>query len=295
MPGVRRKPGLFERGTPGLVVLLCYGGIFLFAINEHGGLHFMQAELLDEKWLFHAVTTRRGGVSLEPFDSLNVGLHVGDKLDHVLENRKRVCAAAGYDLQAWVSGEQVHGARCYHVKDSDAGRGAFDYTTSVPATDVLITQTPGILLACLVADCVPVFLADPVQRAVGVAHCGWQGTLAGAVRVAVQTMCQVFGSTPADLVAVLGPSIGPCCYEVSEELARRFQKEFGADVALGRMLDLRLANRRLLSAAGLSSDAIHTAPWCTKCQQDLFFSHRGSGGKTGRMAALIGVRQAGVV
>ena len=157
MPGVRRKPGLFERGTPGLVVLLCYGGIFLFAINEHGGLHFMQAELLDEKWLFHAVTTRRGGVSLEPFDSLNVGLHVGDKLDHVLENRKRVCAAAGYDLQAWVSGEQVHGARCYHVKDSDAGRGAFDYTTSVPATDVLITQTPGMLLACLVADCVPVF------------------------------------------------------------------------------------------------------------------------------------------
>ncbi|MGI6083420.1 MAG: peptidoglycan editing factor PgeF [Limnochordia bacterium] len=266
----------------------------MFAIEEYGDLRLMKAELLCEEWLFHAVTTRQGGVSSAPFDTLNVGLHVGDQPERVLENRRRICAAVDYDLQAWVSGEQVHGARCYHVTGSDAGRGAFEYSSAIPATDILITQTPGILLACLVADCVPVLLADPVNLAVGLVHCGWQGTLAGAAHVAVQTMSRAFGSKPADLMAVLGPGIGPCCYEVSEQLARTFQDRFGADVALGRMLDLRLANRRLLSAVGLSLDAIHTAPWCTRCQQELFFSHRGSGGKSGRMAALIGVRQAGV-
>ena len=275
MPGVRRKPGLFERGTPGLVVLLCYGGIFLFAINEHGGLHFMQAELLDEKWLFHAVTTRRGGVSLEPFDSLNVGLHVGDKLDHVLENRKRVCAAAGYDLQAWVSGEQVHGARCYHVKDSDAGRGAFDYTTSVPATDVLITQTPGILLACLVADCVPVFLADPVQRAVGVAHCGWQGTLAGSGQVAVKPCVSLRVNTCG-----FGGRSGSQhrAFAIGSRLARRFQKEFGADVALGRMLDLRWPTDVCCQRQG--NRMPFTRPPGVRSVSKIFFSHRGAG-KTG--------------
>jgi YfiH family protein len=262
----------------------------LFAVVRREGACLVEAELLGDSWVCHAITTRHGGISPAPFDSLNMGLHTEDAPRNVLGNRKRVCAALNYSPQAWVSGEQVHGVGCHVVTAADAGRGAWAYRSSLPATDILITQTPGILLVSFYADCVPVLLADPVRRAVGMAHCGWQGTLAGAARFAVQAMSQAFGSAPSDLVAVLGPSIGPCCYEVSAQLARRFQEAFGADAVLGKQLDLRLANRRLLAKTGLSSAAIHTAPWCTSCQQDLFFSHRASGGRTGRMAALIGVR-----
>lgn len=274
---------------PGLVVF-SFGGVVLFAIAEREGLRLVEAELLEYGWMCHGVTTRLGGVSPAPFDSLNVGFHTEDSAANVLHNRTKVCAAFGYTLQAWVSGDQVHGIGCHLATATDAGRGALTYGSSLQETDVLITQTPGILLASFYADCVPVLLADPAHRVVGMAHCGWQGTLAGAVRVAVEAMSKAFGSVPSDMVAVLGPSIGPCCYEVSEQLAQRFQKAFGADVALGRQLDLRLANRRLLRQIGVPSAYIHTAPWCTSCQRELFFSHRASGGITGRMAAFIGVR-----
>lgn len=261
----------------------------LFTLVESGGLVLVRCAPLKALAITHAITTRLGGTSEPPFHTLNMGLHTGDKPEDVVENRRRACAALGVSLESLVAGEQVHGTAYHVVTRHDAGRGAKDERSALPATDILLTQTPGIMLASFYADCVPVLLADAARRAVGVVHCGWRGTWREAIRIAVAAMEHEFAVRPAELVAVMGPSIGPCCYEVSAELAGEFRRRFGEDVAAGNRLDLRLANVRTLTSAGVLPPAIHVAPWCTSCQQQLFFSHRGSGGRTGRLAVLLGL------
>ena len=262
----------------------------MFDLVRRGGVCFLQSTLLNALPVHHALTLRQGGISPEPFDTLNMGLHTEDKIENVIVNRSRVCDALGVSLDSWVAGVQVHGVNYGIVKTEDAGRGARSQDSAIPNTDILVTNTPGLLLASFYADCVPVLLTDPVRQVVAVAHCGWRGTLREAAGVAVKAMVDEFGSLPSDLMAVIGPSIGPCCYEVSESLARDFEAHFGADIVLGRQLDLRLANRRVLRQAGLRSGCIHMAPWCTRCQQQLFFSHRAAKGRTGRTAVLLGLR-----
>jgi YfiH family protein len=261
----------------------------VFTLVDTAGIRLVKSELLLGLPVRHAITTRIGGVSKPPFDSLNMGLHVGDDNDSVCENRRRVCTALDVPLSHLVAGEQVHGCNCYQVMETDAGRGAQDRLSAIQETDILVTNTPGVLLASFYADCVPVILVDPIRLAVAVAHCGWRGTQQEVPRVAIESMTRNFGTRPSDLRVVIGPSIGPCCYEVSVPIATSFQQQFGPDVALGRQLDLRLANFRTLQNAGVSPDMIHIAPWCTSCQHELFFSHRASGGRTGRIAALVGV------
>lgn len=261
----------------------------MFGLAEYGGVALVQSQRFLDLSVRHAITTRLGGVSRQPFHTLNMGLHTGDKPANVIRNRELVCTALGAPLSSFVAGQQIHGSAYYVATEKDMGRGATEEQSQLPATDILITQTPGVILASFYADCVAVLLADLKRRAVGVAHCGWRGTWQEAARMAVEAMGREFGSIPAELAVVLGPSIGPCCYEVSAELARDFREKFGEDIALGNRLDLRLANVRSLEGAGIRRTSIHVAPWCTRCQQDLFFSHRGSGGRTGRMAALIGL------
>ncbi|MGQ9557412.1 MAG: peptidoglycan editing factor PgeF [Desulfurispora sp.] len=243
----------------------------------------------------HCFTTRRGGVSSGPCSSLNMALHVGDREQDVLENRRRACALLGASLDDLVAGQQVHGAGVAVVGEAQRGAGARQYSSALPDTDALVTDRPGLVLASFYADCVPVYLLDPRRRAAGLAHAGWQGTRQKIAARAVQAMQSALGCRPADILAVIGPSIGPCCYTVGEDVHRHFTAAFpGQMQSLARPaetgkwhLDLWQANRQVLEEAGLKADNIYTARLCTSCREDLFFSYRRQRGQCGRMAALL--------
>jgi YfiH family protein len=261
----------------------------MFTLVRNEGVQLIKSRLLQDLEISHCITTRHGGVSLAPYDSLNMAFHTGDDPAHVCENRRRVCHALGYRLDQLVVGEQVHGCNVHIVTHDDAGRGACNRESAIQDTDILLTNTPGTLLASFYADCIPLLLVDPIKRVVGLAHCGWRGTQLEAPRVALEAMATSFGTYVKDVRAVIGPGIGPCCYEVSTQMAIEFQRQFGPHIALGRFLDLRLANQVTLERIGVPATQVHTAPFCTSCQQDLFYSHRAHGGHTGRIATLIGL------
>lgn len=258
---------------------------------ESCGLSLYQVEQFVSTGLVsHASTTLHGGSGR--YGGLNLGLHVGDDSAAVVDNRRRVCRALGCGLDDLVSCEQVHGTRIAVVDDKDAGRGAMEYSTALPQTDGLITATPGVMLSLYFADCVPVLLLDPVTPAVGLAHAGWKGT-AGRIAVrALEAMAETFGTSPSDCLAAVGPSIGPCCYEVGEEVAQAVAASVdGGERCVGRdgrlhTLDLPEANMLQLADAGIRPESIAAAGICTRCQADGFFSHRRVN-PTGRMGTYL--------
>ncbi len=237
----------------------------------------------------HAFTTREGGASAHPFNTMNLGRGVGDLPDAVRTNRTRVLAALGRSLAEQVEASQVHGNQAAVVDAADRRR-------TVPGVDALITRDPGVVLAMHCADCVPLLLVDPVRRAVAAVHTGWRGTAAGAAPAAISAMVGTFGSRPADLLAAIGPAIGPCCYEVDAPVVERFapwpwRERVVSPAPSGRwMLDLWEANRRQIVDAGVPPGSVAVAGLCTAHHPALFFSHRRDGA-TGRMAAHIAVSE----
>ena len=226
----------------------------------------------------HGFSTRRGGVSPAPWDSLNLGGAVGDEPSRVAENWRLLEEATGL---SFARVRQVHGARVVTAEGPCA---------PCDEADAVVSRTSGVAACVAVADCVPVLIADPASGAVAAVHAGWRGTVARAAAAAVEALAARGGSRPRDLLAAIGPSIGPCCYEVSHELAARFEDAFGPGVVDRRpapMLDLWEANARALGAAGLLPDRIDRLARCTACEQRLFFSHRRDAGATGRQAAWI--------
>ena len=216
----------------------------------------------------HFVSTRGGGFGQDPYASLNLGLHVGDDPDTVLKNRDVLGAAAGIDASRFAIPRQVHGANVVAVAEPEEGTEA----------DAIITDRSGILLMVLVADCVPVLLHDPKRHAVAAIHAGWKGTAAGVVREAVRAMQERYGTDPADLVAGIGPSIGPCHSEVGAEVREQFP-----DFTIGDAIDVRAANVAQLRAAGVSEAHIESMDSCT-FEDARFFSARRDG-TTGRFGA----------
>ncbi|EKP95889.1 peptidoglycan editing factor PgeF [Thermaerobacter subterraneus] len=248
-------------------------------------------------WLFLAFTTRRGGVSRGPWAELNLGRSTADEPARVEANRQRVLAAAGPEWQWVAMPRMVHGAAVAVARAGEPwapGRG--------PEADALVTTDPGVLLWATFADCVPVFLwgsATASRRGVALAHAGWRGTLAGVAPAAARALAEALGTGPERLHALIGPSIGPCCFEVDEpvleSLGRRlpWAEEVLSPSPRGagyRHWDLWETNRRLLVEAGLDPRHVAVAGLCTACDTETFFSHRASGGRTGRMAGLIGIR-----
>jgi len=244
--------------------------------------------------LTHGVSLRTGGVGAAPFDSLNVALHVGDDTADVRENRRRVAEEWGGDLRDWVCAQQVHGNRVHHVTTAEKGRGALSYETAIPATDALVTDAPGVVLALFVADCVPVFLYDPQHRALGLAHAGWRGLAAGIVPKTVETMQARFGTRADQLAVAVGPSLGQCCFEVGPEVAEQFDSShLVRRPGRGKPhLDPYSVVRHQLVACGMPPARLAALPPCTKCRQADYFSHRGSAGTTGRAVALLALLQA---
>ena len=227
----------------------------------------------------HGFTTRDGGVSAVPFDRLNLGDLVGDDPSAVDENWRRLAAATGL---GFARVRQVHGAEVVEAEGPCLpGREA----------DAVVSRRPGLAACVAVADCVPVLLADPAAGVVAAVHAGWRGTLARAAAAGVGALLRA-GATPGALVAAIGPAIGPCCYQVSEELAGRFEAAFGSGVVRrgpdGPRLDLWSANARTLAEAGVGQ--VDRLDRCTACEPERFFSHRRDAGRTGRMAAYVAPR-----
>jgi YfiH family protein len=230
-----------------------------------------------------AVTTRRGGVSAGAYGSLNLGDHVGDDHESVLENRRRLAAALG--VARLTVADQRHGNRVALVSGENAGRGhegAADSASAFPATDALITGVPGAALTILVADCAPVVLFDPVRLAIGVAHSGRAGTVLGILPKTVEAMAAAFGSAPRDLLVGIGPAIGAASYEIGDAQAAQVTAAFGAEGA-GLLrptrpghctFDLAGALRIQLRAAGVADANVHDMAVDTLAATDEFFSDR---------------------
>lgn len=237
------------------------------------------------------MTGRAGGVSMEPFHSLNCGLHVGDRPEDVVVNRSRAAVAAGFAPEDFTCAEQVHGDRLHIVEAGDKGAGRADRQSAIADTDGLLTSEKGIMLAVLFADCVPLFAFDPASGAVGLAHAGWKGSALRIAEKLVRTMGERFDSDPRKLLAAIGPAIGSCCYEVDSRVVEQFERPEAAPGNDGRfMLDLKETNRKFMIDAGVLPSNVEVSRICTSCSTDRFYSHRAELGRTGRMAAWIGWR-----
>ena len=278
-----------------------------------GGLPVLQIPAYAEfPWLVHRFSTRSGGLSdLQGEKTLNLGFTDWDKRETVLENRRRFQSAVGADGFALTTLRQFH---------SDVVHPLENAPPQPCHGDASATNRAGLLLAVQTADCVPILLVDPKRRAVAAVHAGWRGTLQRIGVKAVGKMQMHFGTKPSDLHAAIGPAIGGCCYEVGTEVAVSFKSQFPNasdwfyELRTGDepnslqwlnmappghqpppknvRLDLKKANHTQLLEAGLRPQNIFTSALCTGCRRDLLFSYRKEGVHTGRLMAVIGIRQA---
>ncbi|TLS35255.1 peptidoglycan editing factor PgeF [Pseudalkalibacillus caeni] len=261
--------------------------------------YYELTEWVSENKLVAGITTRKNGYSDAPYTELNMGLHVGDKHEHVLKNREHLADLLSFRLDHWVISEQVHGGNIQKVGKKERGNGARNLDTVIPSVDGLYTNEPEVMLGAFYADCVPIFFYSPDYSYVGIAHAGWRGTTENIAGNMVNAWKKE--GVPADRVyAVIGPSIGSCCYEVDQNVSDavrnvlRNQEPFPFTEHMpGKfMLDLKEANRLILANNGIPEDQIFVTEYCTGCQTDIFYSHRNEGGKTGRMLSFIGLREA---
>jgi YfiH family protein len=264
--------------------------MFRFACK--GAIEYLETEELSAlDFLTHAFCTRRGGVSTGPYSSLNLGFLAGDRVEYIRRNQILVKEAFGIPDGRLILMRQVHGDRI-RVLDGDG-----PLPEGLPECDGLITDRPGVALGIRTADCIPLFFVDRVRRVIAAAHAGWRGIARGIAAAMVETFAGRFSSRREDLLAVIGPAIGPCCYQVDAPVYAAFSAMPGADRFLrpcpekGRwMADLALANRLQIREAGVPSENIFSAGLCTACRQDLFFSHRAGGGCAGRQINLLMLR-----
>ncbi len=240
--------------------------------RESDGVRWLEAELPGARAAF---STRLGGIGEGSFESLNLGVLTDDETGAVVENRRRLAVALGLRAERVAIGRQVHGAElAIHAVPQEPSPFAEPGGSETPEVDGHVIADPGLAALVFVADCLPVAMAGP--GGVAMLHCGWRGLAAGIVARGAEAV----GATHA----AIGPGIGPCCYEVGEEVLGAFAG-LGEGVASGRMLDLAEVARRLLRDAGV--EEVESAGLCTSCEGELFFSHRRDAGRTGRQAGLV--------
>lgn len=260
-----------------------------FFCFENGGIEFIRVSLPGAWAVF---STRNGGVSTPPFLSLNMAFHVGDAEQAVLRNRKVFTDFVGIPLDRVVCAQQVHGTKIQVVTPEDCGKGVYSEKDAMPETDAMVTAHKNVVLAGFFADCVPIYIVDPVKSVVALAHAGWKGTVNRIASKTVNTMCNEFASEPSCCYAFIGPSIGPCCYDVGDEVLSqldtgkcRFVSALKKDNEKCRF-DLWAANKEDLLSIGFLPEHIGVSEICTGCGPR-FFSYRRDKGQTGRMAAFI--------
>lgn len=254
-----------------------------------------------EDLITHAVSTRLGGFSKSPFDSLNLALHVGDEPADVLANRKKFLQSLGFNVADIVTPNQVHGDKIFRVDEKYRGCGCENYADSIPETDALITNTPNLPLMLCFADCVPIFFVDVKNHAIGLAHGGWKGTLKKIAAKTLLKMGDEFGTQAEDCLIGIAPSIGACCYEIGGVVIDKCKAAFPNNYHElliehdeKTFLDLWRANVIQLLEVGVPEENIDVAGECTCCEEKWYFSYRAAQKKgldrTGRIAALVALK-----
>ncbi len=263
--------------------------------GEDGVFPYLSFPNLEETGIVkHCFTTRRGGVSEGVYGSLNLSFTRGDDSEAVRENFRRVASALGVGYGDFVLSAQTHTTNVRRVGREDAGRGLIQ-ELGYSDVDGLVTDEPGIVLSTFYADCVPLYFVDVKRHAIGLSHSGWKGTVKRMGRVTLERMEQEYHTDPADVVCAIGPSICQDCYEVSEDVAEAFQKEFPAcqeeilwEKGNGKyQLDLWQANKIVLLEAGVKPGHLAATRLCTCCNHKLLFSHRASNGRRGNLGAFL--------
>lgn len=268
------------------------GGYLLVGEDDADkGAVLLRSPLLDQLGVCHGFATRRGGVSTGSFESLNFGLKGGDSPDNVRRNLQRVASRVSIHARDLFRVRQVHGRRVLVL-----GAGDDPSAIHLQEADGLVTSHSGQAVGVVTADCVPVLFSDCEARVVGVAHAGWRGVVAGILEATIEALKRVGGCTSQRLRAALGPSIGPCCYEVGPEVAVHFERMPSVvQQSAGQRphLDLAAAVRHKLHGAGMPPDAISHPDLCTCCRSDLLFSYRRDGSATGHQLSLISAGSGG--
>lgn len=242
----------------------------------------------------HCFTTRLGGVSKGIFESLNLSFTRGDEREAVEENFRRVSKALGTEYGNFVFTDQTHTTHVRRVGKEDAGKG-LTQERGYSDVDGLITNEPGLVLSTFYADCVPLYFVDTVNHAIGLSHSGWRGTVGRMGKVTLDAMKREFATRPEEVVCAIGPSICQKCYEISEDVAVEFEREFPEhkDEILQNkgngkyQLDLWRTNEIILLEAGVKKEHIAVTNICTCCNDKLLFSHRASKGKRGNLGAFL--------
>jgi len=241
----------------------------------------------------HFITTRQGGYSIAPFHTFNLAFHVGDKEENVLRNRAKLAKSLNIPFQSFTISNQVHGTNITIVGQAERGSGATNIATAIKENDAMITNQKNICLLIFVADCLPVLLYDREKMVVSLIHAGWKGTIGLITQKTVSLMQSYWDCRPQDIICAIGPSIGPCCYQVGPEIVDKVRKIFPKNDNLvqaiskdGRgYLNLWEANKIQLLDCNIPEKNIEVAELCTCCHSDIFFSSRKDNGYTGRFAA----------
>ena len=244
--------------------------------------------------IFHGVFTREGGVSPHPGDSLNVGLTVGDDSKRVIENRERIFTTFELDNRRIFDVWQVHSNKVIRVNSTRHQH------SKIKKADAMVSNLSGLGLFMRFADCVPIFLFDPVKEVIGITHAGWKGTIAGIAGKTIKNMVRGYSSKPGDIIAAIGPSICTEHYEVGPGVIKEIEDSFGSEASTllfeasgksreKKLFDLKRANEKSILSMGVNQ--IEVSQICTACNLADWYSHRGENGKTGRFGAIIAMKE----
>ncbi len=264
-------------------------------LNIKKNVPYISFNALDKiPWIKNGFSTREGGVSKDYLSSLNLGFSRGDSEENVRRNHEIIAEAIGFQPENIVSSHQTHTTNVRIVGRDDCGKGIYsprDYED----VDGMITNEKNVVLATYFADCVPLYMVDTKNKAIGLSHSGWRGTVGKMGKVTIELMQKTYGTNPEDVIACIGPSICQKCYEISEDVADEFRSAFPEnvyDILLNKgngkyQLDLWAANRQVLKEAGVLPDNIFVTDVCTCCNTNALYSHRGHNGKRGNLAAFL--------
>lgn len=266
----------------------------MFSLKKKHSIEYFESSLLNGcDFLTHAFCTRIGGTSEDDYASLNISFREGDMEGRVLQNWHRLSMAFAVPIDQFLTLNQVHGDAIFVIKPF----GDYYPADVTPDYDAIVTTRNNLAICIKTADCVPILIADRAKKIIAAVHAGWKGTALEITAKVIRLLTDKYRCSPQDMLAAIGPSIGRCCFEVNEDTADNFLKHKNHEDFLFPgarpntwMVDLPEANRRQLAGCGVPEDNIDVSGLCTCCRQDLFFSHRGSGGITGRQVNFIMIK-----
>lgn len=264
-------------------------------LNNTDTTPYLTYKKLEEiPFIMHGFSTRLGGVSQGIFNSMNLALNRGDKIEDVMANYNRLCKSIGLDVGTLVASSQDHNTFVRTVTENQYGIG-ITKPKDIESVDALITNRMNVTLVTYYADCTPLFFVDTKLKAIGLAHAGWRGTVGRIAEKVVGEMKAQFGTNPEDLVCAVGPAIGKCCYEVDKACADEFYNL--SDLETSKfifpkendkfMIDLLETNKEILIKSGVNPSNIILSDLCTKCNSELLWSHRATNGQRGTMCAMM--------